>query len=545
MRSLPKSATIISSRAAYISVQQEPAVKKTLYWCNTCNVPLIGRTCGCGATGESIPLNKPYDLRPALTADQELITRLLHERFGPVPVPGVILLNKTGGLDRYEMAIANGGRFGWLSFNPVTRRHELMLLPEALPFIVPYAKKGIIEIPPGTGDDEDGKSRRIGGKKVDVNTSEPDGPVIVRYGNRYGTGVLSEGSVRVRELVRVEPKEVADSDWGEVIRRNYDRLKDLERSAVRSIKQEMKNFDHANVSFSGGKDSTVALALARKAGVEEAYFVDTHLEFPETYDFINSQQVQVTLDGGDFWPGVEKIGPPGKDNRWCCKIVKMAPVRRWMDTIGPVLTVQGNRWYESFNRAELDLLSNNPANPNQTNCSPIRSWRAFEVFLYLKWRNIPYNPLYDMGIERIGCWLCPAMLEAEYEILREKHPELSDRWDAFLEKWADDQGLPKEYVRCGMWRWKSPPPKMRELAKEMGIPLPRSPDVEHLPQRREQRDESRTERRERRTLTGQIGRIKPSSEERTPLRTWSSKVRSTSNSDNKKSPEHREKRERR
>lgn len=507
-------------------MQQEPAVKNTLYWCKTCNVPLIGRTCGCGASGEAIPLNKPYDLRPALTADQELITRLLRERFGQIPVPNVILLNKTGGLDRYEMLIANGGRFGWIAFNPATRRHELTLLPEALPFIVPFAEKGIIEIPPGSGDDEDGKSRRIGGKKVSVNTTEPDGSVIVRFGNRYGTGILTDGSVRIKELVKVDPCEVTDSDWGEVIRRNYDRLKDLERSAVRSIKAEMKNFKHVNVSFSGGKDSTVALALARKAGVEEAYFVDTHLEFPETYAFIDEQQVQIKLDGGDFWIGVEKIGPPGKDNRWCCKVVKMAPVRRWMDTLGPVLTVQGNRWYESFNRAELDLLSNNPYNPNQTNCSPIRSWRAFEVFLYLKWRNIPYNPLYDMGIERIGCWLCPAMLEAEYEILRETHPELSDRWDAFLDKWALDHGLPIAYNRCGMWRWKSPPPKMRELAKEMGIPLPRVSEIEHLPEHRERRDGVGFERRDRRSSTGQIGKMKPSTEERTPLKTWSSKPRS-------------------
>lgn len=507
-------------------MQQEPAVKKTLYWCKTCNVPLIGRTCGCGASGEPIPLNKPYDLRPALPADQEMITRLLRERFGDVAVPQVMLLNKTGGLDRNEMIIANGVRFGWLAFDPVLRVHELTILAEALPFIIPTATRGIVEIPAGAGDDEEGRSRRIGGKKVDVSTSEPDGSVIIRYGNRYGTGVLTGGAVRVKELVRVEPQEITDSDWGEVIRRNYDRLKDLERSAVRAIKQEMKGFKHVNVSFSGGKDSTVALALARKAGVDEAYFVDTHLEFPETYAFIKEQNIQITLDGGDFWQGVSKIGPPGKDNRWCCKVVKMAPVRRWMDTIGPVLTIQGNRWYESFNRAELDLLSTNPANPNQTNCSPIRSWRAFEVFLYLKWRNIPYNPLYDMGIERIGCWLCPAMLEAEYEILREHHPALAARWDKFLASWADEHGYSPEYIRCGMWRWKSLPPKMRELARDMGIVLPKESEIEHLSggDQRERRERRSDEQPKRSGQTGMMGQIRSSSRsEKAPLRTWSSR----------------------
>ncbi|PKL60547.1 MAG: phosphoadenosine phosphosulfate reductase, partial [Methanomicrobiales archaeon HGW-Methanomicrobiales-4] len=190
-------------------MQQEPAVKKTLYWCRTCNVPLVGRTCGCGATGEAVPLHKPYDLRPALPADQDLITRLLQERFGNIPVPQVILLNKTGGLDRYELIIANGSRFGWFEFNPVTRKHIISLLPEALPFIVPYAERGIVDIPAGAGDDEDGKSRRIGGKKVDVITSEPDGSVIVRYNGRYGTGILTNGSVRVKELIRIESQTLA------------------------------------------------------------------------------------------------------------------------------------------------------------------------------------------------------------------------------------------------------------------------------------------------------------------------------------------------
>jgi tRNA (Thr-GGU) A37 N-methylase len=39
-----------------------------LYWCDRCNVPLIGRTCACGAEGREIELLQPYDVRPALAA---------------------------------------------------------------------------------------------------------------------------------------------------------------------------------------------------------------------------------------------------------------------------------------------------------------------------------------------------------------------------------------------------------------------------------------------------------------------------------------------
>ena len=75
---------------------REPPVKKVLYWCDTCNVPLIAKSCACKAEGKKIELLQPYDVRPALHADHNLIRDLLHERFGPVPVPKVLLLTKSG-----------------------------------------------------------------------------------------------------------------------------------------------------------------------------------------------------------------------------------------------------------------------------------------------------------------------------------------------------------------------------------------------------------------------------------------------------------------
>ena len=74
---------------------REPPVKKVLYWCEKCNVPLVAKTCGCRDEGKPIGLLQPYDVRPALTADTALIHRLLTERFGNVPLQKILLLNKT------------------------------------------------------------------------------------------------------------------------------------------------------------------------------------------------------------------------------------------------------------------------------------------------------------------------------------------------------------------------------------------------------------------------------------------------------------------
>lgn len=445
----------------------EPPVKKVLYWCEECNVPLIAKSCACGREGKRIELLQPYELRPALSADHTLIRRLVQEQFGDVPVAKVLLLNKTGGVDRADLVLMHGERFGWLTFDPVKRKFVFDIAPEALPFILRHATKGVLDLDAVT--DIRKEQGRVGGKRLPLTKPVPNGSVIVKYKGKYGTGVVKDGSIKVKELFSVEPRTRPDPGWDVVIEKNRYHIKNLERNAVRAIKHHISDRPTANVSFSGGKDSTAVLHLARKAGVEKAFFIDTGLEFPETNAFVKSQGIEIVSGAGDFWQAVEKAGPPGKDNRWCCKFQKLRPLKLYLAKVGPCVTIQGNRWYESWNRASLEETSQNPDNPLQLNVSPIRNWRALEVFLYLWWQKAEMNPLYEQGIERIGCYLCPAMLESEYEQIRVTHPEYAKRWDDFVERWAAKKGLPEEYCGWGLWRWKALPKKMRELCRERGV----------------------------------------------------------------------------
>ncbi len=446
----------------------EPPVKKLLYWCRACDVPLLGRSCACGNAGDAIPLLQPYDVRPALSADLDLLRDLITSRFGPVPIPRIVLFNKTGGVDRSDLVIVHGRRFGWLSFDPVTREFRFDIAPDALPFLIGHAERGIVDL---TGSLSGRVQGRIGGKKFPVVTDEPEGTVVVKYGGKYGTGVLKEEHIRVKELRTVTPESPPDPGWEDAVSCNRLHLKNLERHAIRAIRQHMGERPVANVSFSGGKDSTAVLHLARKAGVNNAFFIDTGLEFPETVEVVRTEGVEKIGPGGDFWTAVGKAGPPGKDYRWCCKLLKMRPLRLYLSKVGPCVTIQGNRWYESWNRADLDLSLENPHNPLQLNISPIRNWRALEVFMYLWWRNIPYNRLYDLGLERIGCYACPSVLESEYELIRTIHPELSGKWDEFLSRWSSEKGFPDDYSGIGLWRWHQLPPKMQELCRARGIAL--------------------------------------------------------------------------
>lgn len=459
----------------YIAANSDDYLTKYLYWCPHCNVPLVAKTCSCGTEATKIALQRPYDIRPTLKADHDLLQTLICGRFGSrVTLPQVMIFNKAGGLDRNDLVIANGVRFAWLWFDPVTRSLRLDIEAEALPYLVGKVDKNIIDLETTAVDLPAG---RLGGKKVTVNAPNvTDGVVILKYKSKYGTGILKNGAVRIKELVQVTPKfGMANPSWADVVECNAFHLKNMERTAVREIKQNLGLAPTANCSFSGGKDSTAVWHIARKAGITDAFFIDTGLEFPETIEFVKSENVRFIQKASDFWQAVEKAGPPGKDHRWCCKLLKLNPLKVHLAKTGPCVTVQGNRWYESWSRASLDAVSQNPNNPMQINLSPIRSWRALDVFLYLWLREAPYNPLYDRGYERIGCYLCPAMLESELATMHETHPEMAARWDEFLNRWAADRGLPPEFISWGLWRWKDLPPKMQELVREANLDLSEKP----------------------------------------------------------------------
>ena len=258
----------------------------------------------------------------------------------------------------------------------------------------------------------------------------------------------------------MSPRTLPDPGWDVAVEKNRYHLKNLERNAIRAIKQHIADRPTANVSFSGGKDSTAVLHIARKAGVTKAFFIDTGIEFPETIAFVRSQGVDVIQKAGDFWQAAEKAGPPGKDNRWCCKLLKLHPLKLYLADVGPCVTVQGNRWYESWNRAGLDETSQNPANPLQLNISPIRNWRALEVFLYLWWQKVAINPLYDKGLERIGCYLCPAMLESEYEELKTIQPGLcTSAGRRSSNHGLQRKGYPEAFSLLGTLALACPPPE--------------------------------------------------------------------------------------
>ena len=231
------------------------------------------------------------------------------------------------------------------------------------------------------------------------------------------------------------------------------------------------------VSLSGGKDSLAVLLLVLEAGFDPTLlFLNTGLEFPETIENVKVTAQEYALDlviadaGDAFWNNVSQFGPPAKDFRWCCKVCKLGPTARTIMETYPdgVLSFIGQRAYESTQRAKKPRVWENPWVPGQVGASPIQYWTALHIWLYLFWKKADYNPLYELGFARIGCWLCPASDQADYLEILKVHPE-GERWKGFLETYAREKGFTQEWLDYGLWKWKKPPGFMKDLMERKGV----------------------------------------------------------------------------
>jgi len=179
-------------------------------------------------------------------------------------------------------------------------------------------------------------------------------------------------------------------------------------------------------------------------------------------------------DENSFWEAFEKFGPPGRDFRYCCKISKLSPIRRALSHFSnekQILSFVGQRRYESFIRSQGEIWQNQYIS-NQLNASPVQNWNALMIWLYIFLYELPYNPLYDAGYDRIGCWLCPSSDMAHFEIIKKTHPELYAKLDNYIRDWIKSNNLPETFVDLGLWRFHHIPKKIQNLLPKGNIKTP-------------------------------------------------------------------------
>lgn len=484
--------------------------KTEIFWCPSCNVPLLSEICACGSPGRRVYLSPPADVRLCSSAGRKLLKDLFLQEFGYADfLDGrIILFNKIAGIDRRDQVFLDGHHIATLWFDITAGSYRLDLEPAGASLLSKSASKNVVICT------ETLLRGHIKGKWVAEEhiQSQPESlsvgdNVVLTIGKFSGVGVVrrrqdGRKSIRIKDVTqkefklsdcRLDRKGDCESDCKsdyksdckgllkDIIKANEPHLRRLEKAAVGELKSFLARTRlPVNVSFSGGKDSLAALCLCLKVIPRpDVIFIDTGLEFPETVDYVRRLSAERKLklhiiEGqGEFFEEVENFGPPAKDFRWCCKTHKLGPLASFLGKHYPkgCVTVEGRRVYESFNRARIDFIERNPYVPGQTTLSPIRSWNALEVMLYIYWNRLEPNPLYEEDFERIGCWLCPASLQSEFAGLKRTHPQMHEQWTAFLQSFAEKNRLDSRYVDWGFWRWRRHPPKMAEIARDYNIDL--------------------------------------------------------------------------
>ncbi len=465
--------------------------KINLFWCRTCNVPVLGRVCGiCERRTEEVPITPPGDVRPAFEEDIRLINRTTSKQFGTALIPDdrVVLLNSASGFDRFDEVIMDGKTLGVLKYDLKSQAFEFLprlagagrlVLGKKVVEIdgsaVEYILKGASVLMPGV-------------KSFDESIEEDEEVIVTSNGEviAVGRSRLSGKAakkqrrgifVKCRRYGRVEETAIpaGGQTWDDVVRANRDIIDMYESEALRFIKEVSGEIRLPGaVAFSGGKDSLATLLLVKKV-IDDVplMFIDTGLEFPETVEHVKEIAEGYGLEllteraGDGFWRGTEYFGPPGRDYRWCCKICKLGPTTRLISRHfrDGCLSFIGQRRYESEVRARSERVWRNPWVPSQVGASPIQNWSALHVWLYLMREGVMTNSLYGRGLERIGCWACPASDIAEFEVMRSTHRDLLDMWRETLEQ----SGISPEEQKYGFWRWRNPSGGQRRLASDLGL----------------------------------------------------------------------------
>lgn len=251
------------------------------------------------------------------------------------------------------------------------------------------------------------------------------------------------------------------------------------RATARRIEEWLSHFPDAKVSFSGGKDSTVLLHIARLVKSDiKAVFSNTGLEYPEIVEFVKAREnVEIVRPKLSFLEVIQKYGYPVVSKRMAQYIgevqrtksdylrqLRLAGIRKdgslfpmarisqkWQWLCGSDIPVS-DRCCKYLKKQPLDAVGENPivgtmaADSDQRlemfyrhSCNafdltrprsaPMSFWTEEDVWNYLKLTKTPYSRIYDMGYTRTGCMFCLFGLHLEkrpnrFDLMQQTHPQL-------------------------------------------------------------------------------------------------------------------------
>ncbi len=456
--------------------------KINVKWCDECDLPVIGERCDiCNNVPREMKITPPGEMRFLFKEDfkrvDEILSNYIKGQFSEIVKDYAVLLNKIPNEDRAEEIIMHGDVIFTIYYK--NNSYHLSLRPIFYDLFKEYIKGKIVIADDGAIESiKEGKNLMWPGVleySKDINENDHVF-VLDRNKNCIATGIFKKPkdgkgvSVKIKYLNDKKEIKVKKANIDKIIKANISYLNKIEAKAIR----EIKKFEGKNVlvSFSGGKDSLVSLYLTILSGIKfKVFFLNTGLEFPETINYVNKIKEKYGIDmdiidaGDAFFKSLNHFGPPGRDYRWCCKVCKLGPTTRYLINKGEVYVIIGQRKYESFTRYKNSRQWENEWVPNQKAFSPIQNWDSLSIWLYIFYRNLEYNPWYEKGLWRIGCYLCPSQDMGDIEIVKKFYKDYK-RWEDYLYEYFKGYKDAEIRIKYGLWRWNNIP---EHLKNEFGV----------------------------------------------------------------------------
>lgn len=478
--------------------------KNHLRWCNECNLPIMEREkCPvCGSYTVVTELTPPADARPAFESDIVRIRDLIDRNFGEgagmhiIPEGHIVILNKCPAIDRMDEVLVDGRVMGTMRYD-IGRGWQFLMRIQGAMRLRGKLSRGYVVCDPGAVKFLHESKNLMAPGVLDAHPDIKEGDEVIIVDPESNIVATGLAKMTASEMLKHEkgvgvktrwykPEEFIEPGqthtWDDVVNANRDVMESRITEAMGFMRNTMAKYDiPAVVSFSGGKDSLATLLLSVDAGLNlPAMFVDTGLEFNETTEHVHDvckrhdvKLIEEKAPVDAFFGNLVQFGPPAKDFRWCCKTNKLGPMVAAITKNFPngVLSFIGQRKYESEARNAKPRIWENPWTPGQIGASAIQNWSAMHVWLYIFMKKEPYNVWYTRGLDRIGCFLCPASDLAEFDIVRSA--DRYGQWDTFLDEYMVKNGLPSEWKEYGLWRWKSAPQSIRdEIERITGNSVP-------------------------------------------------------------------------